>query len=65
MERVFFDERTSDAVYRTSAYRSRGPADVSNSADSIYASAGGQRSTLRLRKRANGGYTGAVALGVR
>jgi protocatechuate 3,4-dioxygenase beta subunit len=62
---LFFDDRTSAAVYGTSAYRSHGQADVTNATDSIYASAGAGRSKLKLSKRAGGGYTGAIALGVR
>ncbi|MEA2248120.1 MAG: hypothetical protein QOH46_2649, partial [Solirubrobacteraceae bacterium] len=62
---VFFRDATSDAVYRTSAYRSRGTPDTTNARDGIYARAGGTASTLRLTKRSAGaGYVGAITLGV-
>jgi protocatechuate 3,4-dioxygenase beta subunit len=63
---LFFPDSVSAAVYRTSAYRAHGEADTTNSRDSIYASAGGSRARLRVRKRAGGkGYVGAIALGVK
>jgi protocatechuate 3,4-dioxygenase beta subunit len=62
---VFFRDATSDAVYRTSAYRSRGTPDTTNARDGIYAQAGGTASTLRLTNRSAGaGYVGAMTLGV-
>ncbi|MEA2285902.1 MAG: hypothetical protein QOJ21_1945 [Solirubrobacteraceae bacterium] len=63
---VFFRDATSDVVYRTSAYRSRGTPDTTNGRDNIYAQAGGSAATLKLTKRSGGaGYVGAITLGVR
>lgn len=63
---LFFADRISDAVYRTTPYKSHGQPDTPNSADSIYASAGGGRAQLHLGRRASGkGYAGAITLGVR
>jgi protocatechuate 3,4-dioxygenase beta subunit len=61
---LFFRPATSAAVYRTSAYAAHGQADTTNAADTIYAD-GGSKSLLALRRRTGGGYTGAIALGVR
>ena len=63
---VFFNERITAAVYRTSAYRSRGQADTSHSRDNIYAQAGGSTAELKLSKRAKGqkGYVGRIVVGV-
>jgi protocatechuate 3,4-dioxygenase beta subunit len=61
---LFFRPATSAAVYRTSAYAAHGQADTTNATDMIYAD-GGSKSLLALRRRAGGGYTGAIALGVR
>jgi protocatechuate 3,4-dioxygenase beta subunit len=61
---LFFRPATSAAVYRTSAYASHGQADTTNVTDTIYAD-GGSNSLLALRRRTGGGYTGAIALGVR
>jgi protocatechuate 3,4-dioxygenase beta subunit len=61
---LFFSDKVSAAVYRTSRYRSRGQADTTNGADNIYASAG--KAQLKLTKRAAGkGYRGSMSLGVR
>ena len=63
---VFFDEKTTAAVYRRSPYRSHGQPDTSHAADMIYAQAGRSRATLRLTRRSNGrkGYRGSITLGV-
>jgi protocatechuate 3,4-dioxygenase beta subunit len=63
---VFFDEKTTAAVYRHSPYKSHGQPDTSHAADMIYAQAGRSRATLRLTKRSNGrkGYRGSITLGV-
>jgi protocatechuate 3,4-dioxygenase beta subunit len=63
---VFFDERTTAAVYRHTPYKSHGQADTSHAEDSIYAQAGRSRATLRLTRRSHGrkGYRGAITLGV-
>lgn len=63
---LFFSDRVSDAVYRTTPYRSHGQPDTPNSADNIYAAAGGGRAQLHLSRRApRTGYAGAITLGVR
>ena len=63
---VFFDEKTTAAVYRHSPYKSHGQPDTSHAADMIYAQAGRSRATLKLAKRGNGrkGYRGSITLGV-
>ena len=53
----------SASVYRTALYRSRGQADTTNAADSIYADARRGRSKLRLTKRPGSlGYLGTQTL---
>jgi len=63
---VFFSERITAAVYRTSPYRSRGQADTPHARDGIYAQAGGASAELRLSRRPKGvrGYTGRIVVGV-
>ena len=61
---LFFDERTSSRVYETSAYASRGEADVTNERDTIYAAAGGGGAQVRLT-RSGEGYKGRFTVGVR
>jgi protocatechuate 3,4-dioxygenase beta subunit len=63
---VFFNERITAAVYRTSPYRSRGQADTPHASDSIYGQAGGASAVLKLSKRGKGlkGYTGRIVVGV-
>jgi protocatechuate 3,4-dioxygenase beta subunit len=63
---VFFDEKTTAAVYRHSPYKSHGQPDTSHAADMIYAQAGRSRATLKLTRRSNGrkGYRGSITLGV-
>jgi protocatechuate 3,4-dioxygenase beta subunit len=62
---LFFADTISSRVYRTKRYRSRGQADTTNGADSIYADAGGGRARLRLSHRGkSNGYLGAISLGV-
>jgi protocatechuate 3,4-dioxygenase beta subunit len=63
---LFFSDNVSDAVYRTSAYRSHGQRDTSNGRDMIYAQAGGSSARLKLARRSSGkGYRGSIAVGVR
>jgi hypothetical protein len=63
---LFFPDRTSDAVYRTSAYRSHGQPDTTNRQDSIYAAAGGSKAKVHLtRRRKHSGYKGRITVGVR
>jgi protocatechuate 3,4-dioxygenase beta subunit len=63
---LFFKDSTSKQVYSTSAYRSRGAQDTSNSADGIYADAGGSRALVKLKRRSSSsvakGFTGAATL---
>jgi hypothetical protein len=62
---LFFDDVTSDAVYRTARYRSHGQPDTTNGRDGIYAQAGGAQAKLHMTKHpANHGYVGALTLGV-
>jgi protocatechuate 3,4-dioxygenase beta subunit len=62
---VFFPDRISAAVYRTSPYRGHGQADTTNPSDNIYAQAGGSRARLRMIGRPSArGYTGRATLGV-
>ena len=63
---LFFDEKTTAAVYRHAPYSSHGQPDTTHARDNIYAQAGGSKSTLKLRRRANGrsGYVGTITLGV-
>ena len=51
---VFFNERTTAAVYRQAPYRSHGQPDTSHAEDSIYSEAGRSRAVLRLRRRGPG-----------
>jgi protocatechuate 3,4-dioxygenase beta subunit len=63
---LFMSERIAASVYRHAPYKSRGQADTTHAEDGIYAQAGGSKSTLKLRRRANGkpGYVGTITLGV-
>jgi protocatechuate 3,4-dioxygenase beta subunit len=63
---VFFDERTTAAVYRHTPYRSHGQPDTSHAQDMIYAQAGRSRATLKLARRSHGrkGYRGTITLAV-
>jgi protocatechuate 3,4-dioxygenase beta subunit len=63
---VFFNERTTAAVYRQAPYSSHGQSDTSHSEDTIYAQAGRSRAVMRLRRRTRGrrGYRGTITLGV-
>jgi protocatechuate 3,4-dioxygenase beta subunit len=63
---LFFNDSTSDAAYRTSAYKSRGAADTTNGTDNIYAAAGGSRAKVHLKRRKNHrGFRGRITVGVR
>jgi protocatechuate 3,4-dioxygenase beta subunit len=63
---LFFDEKTTAAVYRHAPYKSHGQPDTSHAEDMIYAQAGRSRATLKLARRSSGrkGYRGAITLGV-
>jgi protocatechuate 3,4-dioxygenase beta subunit len=62
---LFFPDRTSDAVYRTSAYTSHGRPDTTNGSDSIYAAAGGSKAKVDLTRRQHSGFKGRITVGVR
>jgi len=63
---LFFDEKTTAAVYRHAPYKAHGQPDTSHAEDMIYAQAGRSRATLKLARRSKGrkGYRGAITLGV-
>jgi protocatechuate 3,4-dioxygenase beta subunit len=63
---LFFDEKTTAAVYRHSPYKSHGEPDTSHAEDMIYAQAGSSRATLKLARRSHDrkGYRGSITLGV-
>jgi hypothetical protein len=61
---LYFPDTLTDAVYRAEPYAQRPGRDTRNDQDGIYGD-GGAASTLRLRRRADGGYVGEIALGVR
>jgi hypothetical protein len=63
---VFFNEAIQSSVYRSGAYASRGQADTSHAADSIYAQAGGSRAVVKVSRRPGGarGYVGRIVIGV-
>ena len=63
---LFFDEKTTAAVYRHAPYKAHGQPDTSHAEDMIYAQAGRSRATLKLARRSNGrkGYRGSITLGV-
>jgi protocatechuate 3,4-dioxygenase beta subunit len=63
---LFFDEKTTAAVYRHAPYKSHGQPDTSHAEDMIYAQAGSSRATLKLARRSHArkGYRGAITLGV-
>jgi protocatechuate 3,4-dioxygenase beta subunit len=63
---VFFNERTTAAVYRQSPYRTHGQPDTKHAADTIFRQAGGSSAVLRLAGRSGSrkGYRGQITLGV-
>jgi protocatechuate 3,4-dioxygenase beta subunit len=65
---LFFKDTISDAVYRTSSYKSHGQPDTTNSEDSIYKQAGGSEALVKLTRRGSSlskGYNGSAALAVK
>src|SRR3954454_23610001 len=64
---VFFRPATTRKVYAQGAYRSRGNADTSNSADSIYRDAGARAIVPLTRKGRliRSGFNGRMTVGVR
>ena len=61
---LFFDQLTTDGVYRRAPYAAHGQPDTTNGQDSIFAN-GGARSMLSLHRRGAGGYDGSITMGVR
>ena len=62
---LFFSDRTSDAVYGTPHYRTRGRPDTTNATDSIYAAAGGSKAKVDLtRRKGHKGLKGRITVGV-
>jgi protocatechuate 3,4-dioxygenase beta subunit len=59
---LFFPDAVTARAYRVAPYTSRAGPDLPNAEDSIFVN-GGRRSMLALKKAA-GGYTGAIAMGV-
>jgi protocatechuate 3,4-dioxygenase beta subunit len=60
---LFFRDAFSDGVYKRAPYKARGPSDLSNAEDSIFAS-GGSRSLLDLRTSGKV-IIGSISMGVR
>jgi protocatechuate 3,4-dioxygenase beta subunit len=63
---VFFNEKTTAAVYRKAPYESHGQPDARHAADMIYRQAGGSKAELALTRRRKGraGYRGTITLGL-
>jgi protocatechuate 3,4-dioxygenase beta subunit len=59
---VFFRPAVTKTVYSSGVYKSRGQADTSNSADSIYREAGSR--ALCSLSRKGSGYSGTMTIGV-
>jgi protocatechuate 3,4-dioxygenase beta subunit len=63
---LFFADRTSDAVYRSGAYKAHGEPDTINAADIIYAQAGGHNAQVQIAKQpGHEGDRGQITVGVR
>jgi protocatechuate 3,4-dioxygenase beta subunit len=60
---LFFDPATTDTIYETSAYSSRGTPNVANSADNIYGS-DGSKLLVALSPNGSGGYDGTFVVGL-
>jgi protocatechuate 3,4-dioxygenase beta subunit len=60
---LFFDPTTTNSVYATSAYSSRGTPNTPNSADNIYGS-DGSKLVVALTPDGNGGYAGTFVVGL-
>jgi protocatechuate 3,4-dioxygenase beta subunit len=59
---LFFNDTTTDTVYRRTPYSRRPNRTTRNAADSIFVN-GGSKSIVRVRKQGTG-YAGAVTMGV-
>jgi protocatechuate 3,4-dioxygenase beta subunit len=60
---LFFDPATTNQIYATSAYSSRGTPNVANSADNIYGS-DGSKLLVALTANGSGGYDGTFVVGL-
>jgi protocatechuate 3,4-dioxygenase beta subunit len=61
---LFFDEAVTRSVYeKTAPYKTRGAADTTNDADSIYGEAGTNAALVRVNAK-DDSYTGAITLGL-
>jgi protocatechuate 3,4-dioxygenase beta subunit len=60
---LFFDPATTNAIYATSAYSSRGTPNVANAADNIYGS-DGSKLLVALSPNGSGGYDGTFVVGL-
>ena len=60
---LFFDPATTNGIYATSAYSSRGTPNVSNASDNIYGS-DGAKLLVQLSENASGGYDGTFVVGL-
>ena len=60
---LFFDPATTNQIYATSAYSSRGTPNVANSADNIYGS-DGSKLLVALTANSSGGYDGTFVVGL-
>jgi hypothetical protein len=61
---LYFDDGVNAVVYgKRTPYTERGPKEMTNEQDQVYAS-GGRQSTLRIAKSGSG-YVGRLAMGVR
>jgi protocatechuate 3,4-dioxygenase beta subunit len=60
---LFFDPSTTSDVVQTSAYKSHGSPDTSNSSDNIYGSDGSQL-LVPIGSDGNGGYAGTFTVGL-
>jgi protocatechuate 3,4-dioxygenase beta subunit len=60
---IFFDDALTTQVYTQEPYAGRGSPDTPNSADGIYQGGGSQMVLPAVRT--NGGYAGALSIGVR
>ena len=60
---LFFDPSTTNEIYATSAYSSRGTQNVANSADNIYGS-DGAKLLVALSPNGSGGYDGTFVIGL-
>jgi protocatechuate 3,4-dioxygenase beta subunit len=60
---LYFSDAVTDAVFKRTPYNRRPRRSTRNSNDFVFAQ-GGKRSLLRLSRRRQGGYVGAITMGV-